>query len=54
LSLNDEGLNEYREKVFKEVILSHLAAKQYKRRKNAFSILAHMIKTDAAFATVAL
>jgi hypothetical protein len=32
----------------------HLAAKQFKRRKNAFKILCHLVDSDAHFAPVAL
>jgi hypothetical protein len=48
--LRKKGYNlvEYRESFFKDTLLSHLQSKHYKRRKNAFYILAYLMQSDAA------
>jgi hypothetical protein len=48
------GQIEYREKFFNDTLMASLAAKQYKRRKNAFYILAYLVQTDPHFVGVAL
>lgn len=47
-------MSEFREKFFKDTLMQHLSAKQYKRRKNAFYILNHLIENDPHFVPVAL
>ena len=45
---------DFRERFFRDTLMPNLSAKQYKRRKNAFYILASLIQNDAPFAEVAL
>jgi hypothetical protein len=48
------GQKEFREKFFRDTMMPNLSAKQYKRRKNAFYILASLIQNDVTFTQVAL
>jgi len=48
------GQKDFREKFFRDIMMPNLSAKQYKRRKNAFYILASLIQNDVPFTKVAL